>query len=163
MGSQRVGHGWATELNWISCTLQTVSFTSSVPIWKWKWKLCPTLRNFMDYTVHGILLARILKWVAFPFSRESSQPRDQTQVSHISSRFFTSWAQGKPKNTGVGSLSLLQWISLTQWSNWGLLHCRILYQLSYQESPLSNLDLFLLLSFFFLSYSCGCDFQNYVE
>ena len=39
-----------------------------------------------------ILQARILEWVAFPFSRESSQPRDQTQVSHISGTFFTSWA-----------------------------------------------------------------------
>ena len=46
--------------------------------------------------------------------------------------------QGKPKNTGVGSLSLLQQISLTQELNQGVLHCRgILYQLSYQES-LSN-------------------------
>ena len=44
--------------------------------------------------------------------------------------------QGKPKNTGVGSLFLLQWIFLTQKLNWGLLHCRqILYQLSYQGSP----------------------------
>ena len=46
----------------------------------------------MDYTVHGILQARILKWVAFPFSKGSSQPRDQTQVSCIAGRFFTSWA-----------------------------------------------------------------------
>ena len=45
--------------------------------------------------------------------------------------------QGKPKNIGVGSLSLPQWIFLTQESNWGLLHySRILYQLSYQGSPL---------------------------
>ena len=44
---------------------------------------------------------------------------------------------GKPKNTGVGSLSLLQRIFLTQESNWGLLHCRqILYQLSYQGSAI---------------------------
>ena len=44
--------------------------------------------------------------------------------------------QGKPKNTGVGSLSLLQWIFLTQELNQGLLHCRwIVYQLSYQGSP----------------------------
>ena len=43
---------------------------------------------------------------------------------------------GKPKNTGVGSLSLLQRIIPTQESNWGLLYCRqILYQLSYQGSP----------------------------
>ena len=44
----------------------------------------------MDYTVHGILQARILEWVAFPFSRGSSQLRDQTQVSHIAGGFFTS-------------------------------------------------------------------------
>ena len=53
---------------------------------------CPTLCDPTDYTVHGILQARILEWVAFPFSRGSSQPRDQTQVSHIAGRFFTSWA-----------------------------------------------------------------------
>ena len=52
---------------------------------------CPTLCNPMDYTVHGILQARILEWVAFPFSRGSSQPRDQTQVSHIAGGFFTIW------------------------------------------------------------------------
>ena len=46
----------------------------------------------MDYIVHGILHARILEQEAFPFSRESSQPRDQTQVSHIVGTFFTSWA-----------------------------------------------------------------------
>ncbi|CAM9452049.1 unnamed protein product [Rangifer tarandus platyrhynchus] len=44
----------------------------------------------MDYTVHGIFQARILEWVAFPFSRGSSQPRDGTQVSHIVGGFFTS-------------------------------------------------------------------------
>ena len=45
---------------------------------------CPTLCDPTDYTVHGILQARILEWVAFPFSRESSQPRDQTHVSRVS-------------------------------------------------------------------------------
>jgi len=44
----------------------------------------------MDYTVHGILQARILEWVAFPFSRGSSRPRDQTQVCWIAGGFFTS-------------------------------------------------------------------------
>ena len=53
-------------------------------------QLYPTLCDLMDYTVHGILQARILKWVAFPLSRGSSQPRDQTQVSHMAGRFFTS-------------------------------------------------------------------------
>ena len=53
-------------------------------------QLCPTLCDPMDYTVHGILQARILEWVAFPFSRGSSNPRDQTQVSHIAGGFFIS-------------------------------------------------------------------------
>ena len=54
---------------------------------------CPTQSwDPMDYTVHGILQARMLEWVAFPFSRGSSQPRDWTQISHIADRFFTSWA-----------------------------------------------------------------------
>ena len=64
--------------------------------------------NPVDYTVHGILQARILEWVSFPFSRGSSQLRDRTQVSHIAGGFFTSWAtreaQGKtesvPKTLG---------------------------------------------------------------
>ena len=43
----------------------------------------------MEYTVHGILQAKILEWVTIPFSRESSQPRDQTQVSYIAGGFFT--------------------------------------------------------------------------
>ena len=55
---------------------------------------CPTLWDPMDCSppgssVHGILQARILECVAIPFSRESSQPRDQTQVSCIAGRFFT--------------------------------------------------------------------------
>ena len=51
---------------------------------------CPALCDPMYYTVHGILQARILEWVAFPFSRGSSQPRDQTQVSRTAGGFFTS-------------------------------------------------------------------------
>ena len=51
----------------------------------------------MDYRVHGILQARILAWIAIPFSRGSSQPRDQTQVSHKTGRLFTIWNhQGSP-------------------------------------------------------------------
>ena len=62
---------------------------------------CLTLGNPMDHpvheilqahTAHGILQARILGWVAFPFSRGTSQPRDQIGVSCIAGRFFTSWA-----------------------------------------------------------------------
>ena len=52
-------------------------------------QLCLTLCNTMDYTVHGTLQAKILEWVVFPFSRGSSQPKDQSQVSHTTGRFFT--------------------------------------------------------------------------
>ena len=55
-------------------------------------QLCPILCDPIDYTVHGILQARILEWVAVPFSRGSSQPRDRNQVSCIASGFFISWA-----------------------------------------------------------------------
>ena len=85
---------------------------------------------------HLIICYPILLPPRLLFSRGSSQPRDQTQVSCIEGRFFTSWATGKTKNNGVGRLSNFQRIFPTQESNQGLLHCRhILYQLSYQGSP----------------------------
>ena len=89
---------------------------------------CQTLCDPMDYIVHGILQARILEWEAFPFSRGSSQPRSPAlQVDSLPAE-----PQGKPENTGVGSLSLLQRIFPTQESNRGLLNCMyILSQLSY--------------------------------
>ena len=60
-------------------------------------QLCLTLCNPIDYSppgssVHAIFQARILEWVAMPYSRGSSWPRDQTQVSLIVERFFTIWA-----------------------------------------------------------------------
>ena len=86
----------------------------------------------------------------------SSQPRDRTQVSHIAGGFFTNWATGKPKNTGVGSLSLLLRIFPTQELNRDLLHCRrILYQLSYEGSP--NFK-FNLLHFFDYSLPMGVSY-----
>ena len=63
-------------------------------------QLCPNLCNPMDCSlpgssVHGIFQARILEWVAISFSRRSSQPRDQTQVSRVVGRCFTIWATGE--------------------------------------------------------------------
>ena len=65
---------------------------------------CPTLCNPMDWSlpgssVHGIFQARILKRVVIPFSRGSFQPRDQTRVSCIAGRFFTTWATRKNHQT----------------------------------------------------------------
>ena len=55
----------------------------------------------------GIFQAGILKWVAMPSSRGSSQPRDQNQVSCLQADSLPSESPGKPMNVGVGSLSLL--------------------------------------------------------
>jgi len=58
----------------------------------------------MDYTVHGILQARILEWVAFPFSRGSSQPKDQTQVSCIEGDSLPAEPPGMPSQELCGDL-----------------------------------------------------------
>ena len=83
----------------------------------------------------GIVQARILEWVAIPSSRGSSQPRDQTQVSHIAGMNH----QGNPRILEWIALSLLQGIFPTQGSNQGLLHSRqIFYHLSHQHSFLGK-------------------------
>ena len=58
---------------------------------------CPTLCDPMDYTVHGILQVRILEWLAFPFSRRSSQPRNQLESPALKVNSLLAEPQGKPK------------------------------------------------------------------
>ena len=84
---------------------------------EWKWKAVSHHQLLVtSCTTQSMEFIRPKYWngVAFPFSRGYSQPRDPTQVSHIAGGFFTSWATQKPKNAGVGNLSLLQQIFLTQ-------------------------------------------------
>ena len=137
------------------CIFFSLLFHSNLTL---KWKSLShvwLLWDPMDYTVHGILQARTLKWIAFPFSRESSQPRDWTQVSHIVGRFSTSWATRE---------ALLEWAafpfssrssrprSQTQvscaaggfFTNWAI-----------REAPLSNL-LFMITHNSFLSIYTNC-------
>ena len=70
---------------------------------KWKSFSCvqlfvtPMDCNAPGYSVHGILQAKMLEWVAIASSRVSSQPRDRIQVSHIAGRFFTNWATREPQ------------------------------------------------------------------
>ena len=91
--------------------------------------------SLLGSSVHEILQARILEWVAMPFSRGSSWPRDRTQISCIAGRFFTNWAM-REAQTGVGCHALLQGIFPIQELNLGLLHCRrIVYHLSHEENP----------------------------
>ena len=107
-------------------------------------KVTPSCRTLRPDTNHGILQARILEWVAFPFSRDplvDPNPGIEPRSPALQSDSLSTEPQGEPKNTGVGSLSFLQRIFSTQESNQGLLHCRqILYQLSYQGSPKYRLN-----------------------
>ena len=103
-------------------------------------QLCPILCDPMDYTVLGILQARILEWVFqyFPSSGDLPNPRIEPRPSILQVYSLPPEPQRKP-NTGVGSLSFLQQIFPTQESNHGLLRCRwILYQLSYQGNSLQK-------------------------
>ena len=98
----------------------------TVEYWKVKVKVAqlgPTLCDPMDCIVHGTLQARILEWVAFPFSRGSSQPSEKSGLPHCRQILYQ-LSHKEPKNTGVGSLSLFQQIFPTQESNRGLLHHR---------------------------------------
>ena len=106
-------YSWLTSYN-IPGTILSVSRTLCV-LYVWVAQLCPTLCDPMDCSppgssVHGISQAKILEWVAIPFSRGSSWPSDQTQVSCIESRFFTTWATRK---------ALQNIISIDIWDNLG--------------------------------------------
>ena len=113
-------------------------------------QLCLTLCVPMDYTVHGILQARILEWVVFPSPGDLSNPGIKHRSHALQADSLPAEPQGKPKDTGVGNLSLLQGIFLTPKLNQCLLHCRwTLYQLSYQGSHMGSfkrpqLDHFIL-------------------
>ena len=75
----------------------------------------------------------------FPSPGDLPNPRIEPRFPALQADSLPAEPQGKPKNTGEGSLSLLQGIFLTQESNWSLLHCRqSLHQLSYQGSPSSR-------------------------
>ena len=92
--------GWPCA-TWLIASLSYISPFSTTRQWPMKGKVlvtqsCPTMCKPTDGSppgsaVHGILQARILEWVAIPFSRGSSQPRNWTQVSCIVIRFFTVW------------------------------------------------------------------------
>ena len=120
-GSLRVRHDWATSLSlftfmhwrrkWqptpvflpgesqerqslVGCRLwgHTESDTTEVTWQQQQQTLCdPMGCSLPGSSIHGILQARILEWVAIPFSRASSQPRDGTQVSYIAGGFFIIW------------------------------------------------------------------------
>ena len=116
---------------------------------QWKWnvavtKSCLTLCDPMDCgppgsSVHGILQARILEWVAFPFSRGSSQPRDRTQVSCFAGRFFTIWATREPSEV-LGDVTIFPRMPRT-WTHLELLPLQ--KKMFYLNQPTPSLRTFL--------------------
>ena len=112
MGLKGVGHNWETELIGTRKGFPGGSAVKNLPAMQemWVWSLGQEDSLEKETATHSSILAweiprtektdglqsmefsRILEWVAFPFSRGCSQPRVQTQVSHIAGRFFTSWA-----------------------------------------------------------------------
>ena len=90
----------AYSLRLFSSTTSICCFSASPSFWFHKQSMifCLSWISRVHWTspgcssVHGILQARIVEWIAILFSRGSSQPRDQTQASHIAGRFFSIWA-----------------------------------------------------------------------
>ena len=70
-------------------------------------QLCPALCDPRDYTVHGILQARKLEWVAFPFIGDLPNPGIKPRYPTLQADSLPAEPPGKPKDTGVGNLSLL--------------------------------------------------------
>ena len=81
-------------------------------MWSEVAQLCPTLCDPMNcslpgFSVHGIFQTRILEWVAISFSRGSSQPRDQIQISCIAGRLLTGWAMREVQKSESESCSVM--------------------------------------------------------
>ena len=108
----------ASTLFLISLRIHTKRFSS---LWSESHSVVSDSLQPHDYTIHGILQARILEWIAFLFSRGSSQLGIEPRSPTWQANSLQAEPQGKPKNTGVGSLLLLQGIFPTHESNWGLL------------------------------------------
>ena len=119
---------------------------------KSKWKLLSHVWLFVTpWTIQSMEFSRLEYWNGLPFPSPGDHPNPgiKPRSPALQEDSLSAEPEGKPKNTGVGSLSLLQRIFPTQESNWGLLHCgRILYQLSYQgrldmTKTLSNCQLMI--------------------
>ena len=113
---------------------------------------CPTLCDPIDCVAHqasqsvGILQARLLEWVAIPFSRRSSQPKDQTHISCIESRFFTLWATREAQNSRVGPSQIINQV-INKYLAAGTWAC-VRGEVNYKTSVRKNL-IFIYWFFFF--------------
>ena len=119
-------------------SLPTGLWGKSYHLCYWKWKLLSLVLLFSTpWTIQSMEFSRPEYWSGQPFPSPGDLPNPgiETRSPTLQVDSLPAEPQGKPKNTGVGSLSLLQQIFPTQESTQGLLHCRrILYQLSYEGS-----------------------------
>ena len=103
-------------------------------------KVAQSCRLFATpWAIQFVEFSRPEYWSGYPLPSPGDLPNPgiESRFPALRADSLSAEPQGKPKNTGVDSLSLLQWIFPIQESDQGLLHCRrILYQLSYQESPI---------------------------
>ena len=129
IGSQRVGHDWATELSCIHPTRtphesesESVKCLSHVRLFATPWMQkvrhnsasdAPDPPNLPGSSVHGIPQATILEWVAISFSRVSSWPRDRILVSYTADGFFTTWTTRETENSPYPHYCLVTWGSKT--------------------------------------------------
>ena len=133
-----------TELNWTEVA-----------------QLCPTLCNPIDCSlpgssVHGILQAIVLEWIAISFSRGSSQPRTRTRVSRIVDRRFTIWATREVLIRRKRRWNVLRfWLSLifspdlSQWGPWLTWYVDVEGQLQTQERGDTQAPTFICISSLF--------------
>ena len=117
MGLQRVGHNWVTELNWTDLfqhgSLQFKNFRCSILFDAYHCHISESSSvvfdslQLMNYTIHGIVQARILEWVAISFSRRYSWPRDQVHISCIGRWILYQWAPWESQNCSSVQFSLV--------------------------------------------------------
>ena len=124
---------------WSLFSLRPDQIRLETTIWGWSevtWKSLSRVRLFLTpWTIQSIEFSRPEYWSESPFPSPGDLPNPgiKPRSPALQEDSLPTEPQGKPKNTRVGSLFLLQQIFPTQESNWGLLHCRqILYQLSYE-------------------------------
>ena len=99
-------------------------------------KVAQSCLTVCDYTVRGVLRLEYWSGLPFPSPGDLSKPGIEPRSPTLRVDSLQSEPQGKPKNSGMGSLALLQRVFQTQESNWGLLPCRqILCQLGCEGSP----------------------------
>ena len=127
-----------------------------IPLWKSLScvRLCDPMNcSLPGSSVHGMLQARILEWVAF--SRGSSQPRDQTQFYHIAGRFFIIWAT-REANTPIQNRKFKVWgknLDILKPSSWRLNHknLKFMYDVQRYKSVIFGLQYLHICKFAFLT------------